>query len=76
MEIKFKKIALFIAIISSVSYSAIIFQSYYNSSENIENRCISKFQREINNFKENYDEEWGLNMDIAYENYFKCMKIP
>ena len=76
MESKFKKTALFIAIISSVSYSAIVFQSYYNSSENIEKRCILKFQRKVDKIKEKYDEEWGLNMDIAYENYFKCMKIP
>ena len=76
MESKFKKIALYIATISSVSYSAIVFQSYYNSPENIEKRCILKFQREVAKNTENFDEEWGLNMDIAYENYFKCMKIP
>ena len=76
MEKKFIRVTLFIAIISSISYSIFIFLRYYNSSENIEERCTIKFQKDIKKGVGKSDEEWGLNMDIASDNYFKCIKIP
>ena len=76
MEKKFIRITLFMAIISSMTYSIFIFLRYYNSSENIEERCTIKFQKDIKKGVGKSDEEWGLNMDIASDNYFKCIKIP
>ena len=63
-------------IFSSLSYLSFIFIRNYNSLENIEKRCILKFQIEIKNNEVKSDEEWHLNMDIADNNYLKCMGIP
>ena len=76
MEKKFIRVTLLISAISSFSYLVFIFLKYYNSPENIEKRCIVKFQKEAKKGVGKSDKEWGLNMDIANENYFKCMKIP
>ena len=76
MEKKFTRITLFIGAISSLSYSVFIFLRNYNSPENIEERCSFKFQKDTKKGVEKYDKEWGLNMDMANENYFKCMNIP
>ena len=76
MEKKFTRITLFIGAISSLSYLVFIFLRNYNSLENIEQRCIVKFQKDTKKGIEKSDKEWGLNMDIANDNYFKCMKIP
>ena len=76
MAKKFIRILLLIAAISSGSYFIFIFLRYYNSPNNIEERCTVKFQKEIKKGVGKSDEEWGLNFDIANENYFKCMKIP
>ena len=76
MEKKFTRITFFIGAISSLSYLIFIFLRNYNSPENIEERCTIKFQKDIKKGVGKTDEEWGLNMDIANENYFKCLKIP
>ena len=76
MEKKFTKITLFIGAISSLSYLVFIFLRNYNSPENIEERCTAKFQKDIKKGIGKSDKEWGLNMDISSENYFKCLKIP
>ena len=76
MEKKFIRITLFIGTVSSLSYLIFIFLRNYNSPENIEERCIIKFQKDVKKGVGKIDEEWGLNMDIANENYFKCLKIP
>ena len=76
MEKKFTRITLFIGAISSLSYSVFIFLRNYNSPENIEARCIAKFQKDFKRGIGKSDEEWSLNMDTANDNYFKCMKIP
>ena len=73
---KFIKTTLFIGTISSLSYLIFIFLRNYNSPENIEERCTIKFQKDVKKGVGKTDEEWGLNMDIANENYFKCLKIP
>ena len=73
---KLNRIILKITFISSISYFLLIFLRYYNSPENIEKRCTLKFQKDFKKGTDKTDEEWGLNMDIANENYFKCMKIP
>ena len=76
MEKKFIRITLLISAISSFSYLVFIFLRNYNSPENIEKRCTIKFQKDTKKGDGKSDNEWGLNMDIANDNYFKCMKIP
>ena len=76
MEKKFIRFTLLIGTISSLSYFVFIFLKNYNSQENIEERCTAKFQKDVKRSIGKSDEEWGLNMDIANDNYFKCMKIP
>ena len=76
MEKKFIRFTLFIGAISSLSYLVFIFLRNYNSPENIEARCTVRFQKDVKNGFGKSDEEWGLNMDIASDNYFKCLKIP
>ena len=61
---------------SSFSYLVFIFFRQYNSLENIEERCTVKFQKDTKKGVGKSDKEWGLNMDIANDNYFKCMNIP
>ena len=76
MEKKCIRITLFIVAIPSLSYSVFIFLRNYNSPENIEERCTAKFQKDIKKGIGKSDKEWGLNMDISSDNYFKCLKIP
>ena len=76
MEKKFTRITFFIGAISSLSYLVIIFLRNYNSPENIEERCTDKFQKDTKKGVGKSDKEWGLNMDMANDKYFKCMNIP
>ena len=76
MEKKFIRITLFIGAISSLTYLIFIFLRNFNSPESIEERCTVKFHKDIKKGVGKSDEEWGVNMDIASENYFKCLKIP
>ena len=70
------KIAKVIVIISSLSYLSVIFLRNYNSPENIEKRCTLKFEKDFKNPLEAYHQEWDQLLDIADNNYFKCMGIP
>ena len=76
MEKKFTRVTFFIGAISSLSYLVFIFLRNYNSPANIEERCTAKFQNDFKKGIGKSDEEWGFNMDIANDNYFKCMRIP
>ena len=76
MERKFIRITLLISTISSLSYLVFIFLRYYNSPQNIEERCTVRFQKDVKKGVGKSEEEWGLNMDIANDNYFRCIKIP
>ena len=76
MEKKFIRVTLLMSAFSSLLYLIFIFLRYHNSPDNIEERCIVKFQKEVGKGVEKSNEEWGLNIDIASDNYFKCMKIP
>ena len=73
---RFSRFTILIATISTFSYLIFIFLRYYNSQENIEARCSYKFRKEAEKGEGKSYEEWGLNIDIANDNYFKCMKIP
>ena len=70
------KIARIIIIFSSFSYLSVSFLRNYNSPENIEKRCILKFEKDFKNNLEISREEWKQNLDLADNNYLKCMGIP
>jgi len=70
------RIAKLILVISSLSYLSVTFLRNYNSPENIEKRCIIKFEKDFKNTLETSSEEWDLILDLADNNYLKCMGIP
>ena len=70
------RIAKIILVISSFSYLSVTFLRNYNSPENIEKRCILKFEKDFKNPLETSSEEWDLMLDLADNNYLKCMGIP
>ena len=67
---------LIIIIFSSFSYLCIFLVRNYNSSENVEKRCMLKFQKDYENASKASHKEWDLIMDIADNNYIKCMGFP
>ena len=69
-------IAKIIIIFSSLSYLGLTFLRNYNSPENIEKRCILKFEKDFKNHLELSHEEWNQILDLADNNYLKCMGIP
>ena len=70
------RIAKKIIIFSSLSYLCVIFLRNYNSPENIEKRCMLKFEKDFKIPLETPLEEWVLILDLADNNYLKCMGIP
>ena len=48
----------------------------YNSPENVEKRCMLKFEKDFQIPLETPREEWVLTLDLADNNYLKCMDIP
>ena len=70
------RIAKVIIVFSSLSYFSVIFLRNYNSPENIEKRCILKFEKDFKNDLETSHEEWNQILDLADNNYLKCMGIP
>ena len=65
-----------IIICSLLSYLSVTFLRNYNSQENIEKRCILKFEKDFKNPSETSREEWDQILDLADKNYLKCMGIP
>ena len=65
-----------IIVFSSLSYLSFTFLRNYNSLENIEKRCILKFEKDFKNDLETSHEEWNQILDLADNNYLKCMGIP
>ena len=70
------RIAKLIIVFSSLSYLSVTFLRNYNSQENIEKRCILKFEKDFKNHLETSHEEWDQILDFADKNYLKCMGIP
>ena len=70
------RIAKAIIVFSSLSYLSISFLRNYNSLENIEKRCILKFEKDFKNYLETSHEESNQILDLADKNYLKCMGIP
>ncbi|MBO8230436.1 hypothetical protein CU313_06335 [Prochlorococcus marinus str. MU1404] len=60
----------------SLSYLSITFLRNYNSPENIEKRCTLKFEKDFKYPMETSREEWAQILDLADNNYLKCMGIP
>ena len=69
-------IAKIIIISLSLSYLCVTFIRNYNSPENIEKRCMLKFEKDFKIPLETPREEWVLILDLADNNYLKCMGIP
>ena len=69
-------IAKIIIIFLSLSYLGVTFLRNYNSPENIEKRCMLKFEKDFKIPLETPSEEWVLILDLADNNYLKCMGIP
>ena len=70
------KIAKVIMIFSSLSFLGITFLRNYNSPENIEKRCMLKFEKDFKIPLETPLEEWVKILDLADNNYFKCIGVP
>ena len=73
---KISRIAKLIIVFSSLSYFSITFLQNYNSLENIEKRCKLKFEKDFKSNLEISNEEWNQILDLADNNYLKCMGIP
>ena len=71
----FKIVKIFLVFSSLVAIS-IAFLRNYNSPKNIEKRCILKFEKDFQNSLDVSSEEWDQNLDLADNNYLKCMGIP
>ena len=70
------KIAKIVVVLLSMSYLSVFFFRNYNSPENIEKRCLIKFEKDFKIPLETTSEEWGLILDLADNNYLKCIGIP
>ena len=70
------RIAKIIIVFSSLAYLSITFIRNYNSPENIEKRCMLKFEKDFKKPLDTSSEEWDLILDFADNNYLKCMGIP
>ena len=70
------RIAKLIIVFSSLSYLSFSFLRNYNSQENIEKRCTLKFEKDFKNPLETSREEWDQILDLADNNYLKCIGIP
>jgi len=70
------RIAKVLIVFSSLSYLSFSFLRNCNSPENIEKRCILRFEEDFKNNLETSHEEWNQILDLADNNYLKCMGIP
>ena len=70
------RLAKVIIVFSSLTYLSVTFLINYNSPENIEKRCILKFEKDFKNDLQTSHEEWNQILDLADNNYLKCMGIP
>ena len=70
------RIVKIVVLFSSLLLMTITFLRIYNSPKNIEKRCILKFEKDFQNPLDVSSEEWDQNLDLADNNYLKCMGIP
>ena len=57
-------------------YLCLTFFQNYNSPENIEKRCMLKFEKDFKNPLGISIEELDRILELADNNYLKCMGIP
>ena len=69
------RLAKLIIVFSSLSYFGLAFLKNYNSQENIEKRCLVKFEKDFKNSLEKTDKELEQFLDLSDNNYFKCMRV-
>ena len=69
------RLAKLIIVFTSLSFLVLAFLRNYNSPENIEKRCLFKFDKEFRNPLEKTDKEWEQILDFADNNYYKCMRV-
>ena len=62
-----------IIVFSSLTYFCVAFLRNYNSPGNIEKRCILKFEKDFKNPLGTSPEELDIILDLADNNYLKCM---
>ena len=70
----FRIVKIFLVVSSLVAISIALLRNY-NSPKNIEKRCILKFEKDFKNNLETSHEECNRNLDLADNNYLKCMGI-
>ena len=75
LDMNYLRIAKIIIFLSSLSYLSFTFLRNYNSPENIEKRCLLKFEKDFENSLGKSSEEWKQILDLADNNYLKCMGI-
>ena len=76
MNINQFRIPSIIIVFLSLSYLSVTFLKEYNSPENVEKRCMFKFEKDFKIHLETSREEWNQILDLADNNYLKCMGIP
>ena len=69
------KIAKIIIFFSAISYLSITFFKNYNSQENIEKRCLLKFEKDFKIPENTSSKEWEQILDLADNNYLKCIGL-
>ena len=69
------RIAMIVVLLLLLPYFSLIFLRNYNSSEEIEKRCLLKFEEDFKISLDTPHEEWILILDLADNNYLKCMGI-
>mgnify|MGYP001445681590 CR=1 FL=1 len=75
MEKVFIRLTILVSAISSLSCLGFIFVKIYNAPENIEKRCLVEFQKDAIIGSDKSDVEWGKNIDLAEDKFFKCISI-
>ena len=73
--LRIAKITIITIIFSSLSYVSFTFLRNYYSPENIEKRCLLKFEKDFKSHSGKFSEEWEQILDLADKNYLKCMGI-
>ena len=64
-----------VVVLLLLSYLSLIFFRNYYSSEKIEKRCLLKFEKDFKIPLETPREEWVKILDLADNNYLKCIGI-
>jgi len=65
-----------ILVFSTFIFLCLTFLKNYNSPENIEKRCLLKFEKDFKNPLGISIDELDQILELADNNYLKCMGIP